>query len=382
MREPDLHRLPETAATLLKPDGSVYRAGEVFKQPAVARTLRAVVSQGADYLYRGDWAAKLVRAVQSDGGHLALEDLAGYEVLWPAPRRTTFGDYELALLGPPNQGAVSLIEALNLAMAAGIPKLGHWSGSAESLRRLSDVTTMFYLSFIPQAVREQLYPGLDLSDESRMRPETAEALWDRMEQGVRPFAYTERAPTHSDVVVAVDRDGNMTAITHSINSVIWGKTALVVDGISTGDPGAFQQTAIAAVGPGKRLPDPTEVGIALRDGRPILAFASMATGLHQQTVQSLLNTLVFGMSVKEAVDAPAIFLPLPDGSMPPRQSMRVMEGAFPEAILRDTGLPFVEIPAAERRFAQGLWVGIWRDPATGTLSAASPPYASGRALAY
>jgi gamma-glutamyltranspeptidase/glutathione hydrolase len=381
MRAKDLQRLPETRATLLKADGSPYVAGDLFRQPALARTLRAVAAEGADYMYRGAWAQRAVAAVQADGGKMTLEDLAAYEVTWSPPRRARYGDYELATLGPPNNGSVSLIEGLNLVRAAGIAELGHWSQSGESLRRMSDASMMFMLSFIPPATRAQIYTDLDLSDESRLRPETAAALWQRMERGIKPFAYVAK-PTHSDTVVAVDAQGNMTAITHSINCLVWGKTAIVVDGVSIGDPAAFQQAQIALVPPGGRLPDPTEVGILSKDGKPVLAFASMATGLHQQTLQSLVNIMDFRMDVKQAVDAPALFLPLPDTSMPPKQTMRVMRSAFPREVLEASGLPYREIEPEERRLAQGLWIAVTRDPESGKVAAVSPPYANGRAFAH
>lgn len=377
LRSKELARLPETRATLMKPDGSSYAVGDFFRQPALAKTLRAVATQGADYMYTGPWAKRAVSAVQADGGRMTLEDLTAYQVSWSAPRRIRFGDVELATLGAPNLGAVNLIEALNLAHAAGIPALGHWSKSGESLRRISDVTSTFVLGYLGPQVAAQIYPGLDLSPESRLKPETATELWKRMEAGVRPFAYAPKT-SHSDTVVAIDAQGNMTAITHSINCVMWGQTAIVVDGVSIGDPASFQQAELSRLKPGERLPDPTEVGLLLKNGKPVLAFASMATGLHQQTVQSLLNVLDFGMDVKQAVDAPSIFLPLIDGG---KQTLRVMQGAFSKDVLEASGLPYIEIPPEQRRLTQGLWVAIARDPTTGEVSAVAPPYANGRALA-
>ena len=90
------------------------------------------------------------------------------------------------------------------------------------------------------------------------------------------------------------------------------------------------------------------------------------------------------MDVEEAVNAPSILMPLADATVPtaPKYSVRVMEDAFPDSVLAQSGLPVVKIPPGERRYTQGLWVGIQRDPKTGKLKAASPPYATGTALAY
>ena len=65
----------------------------------------------------------------------------------------------------------------------------------------------------------------------------------------------------------------------------------------------------------------------------------------------------------------------------PKTTVRVMEGDFSEKIIKESGLPISKHPAKDRRYMQGLWSGISRDPKTGTLEAVSPPYATGVALA-
>ena len=386
-RKHTLSRLAESKAVFTNADGAWIEEGQPFRQSALAGSLKAIAEQGADYMYTGPWAERAVAAVQADGGSMSLEDLAAYEVMWVPALEADVGNYRIHANGLPSFGGVNMIEALHLGKAAGIESLGHWSTNGESLRRASNLTFNMMLSMVPTEVLEQLYPGLDLSHASRVRPETAAALWSRMEQGAMPAQYAEAPPSHSDTVVAVDRWGNMTAVTHSINCVVWGATGIIVDGISIGDPAVNQKAAVAAAGPGGRVADPIEVGILTRDGRPAVAFASMATGLHQQTFQSLFNTIHFDMNVKEAVDAPAFFLPRPilDASSAeavPKWVVRVMAGEFDDAVLEASGLPVEQLPAEQRRYTQGLWAGISRDPESGDLMAASHPYTNGRAFAY
>lgn len=383
-RDVQIRRLPETKATLVKPDGAGYVSGDLFKQPALAATLDSIATRGADYMYKGSWARKAVAAVQQDGGKMTLEDLADYNVMWSEPIRQQYGAYELAVLGPPVKGSVALLEALNLAEVSGLFNKPNWSKSGESFRIISDITNMLIVSFIPQATSEMIYPGLNFSDSSRMRKEMAAELWKRMEQGVKVAQYAGTGPKHSDTVVAIDQWGNMTAITHSINTVTWGNEAIVVDGVSIGDAAWHQQAQIKLAGPGKRLPSEIETGILLKDGNPIIPFASMSTGLHHQTVQSLVNIIAHNMDVEEVVNAPCLLSPEADTSDPtaPKWTVRVMEGAFPDSVLQQSGLPVKQIPASQRRYTQGLWVGIYRDPQTGKLKAVSPPYATGTAFAY
>ena len=288
-RKHSLSRLPESKAIFTNPDGTWIEEGQLFRQQALAGTLKAIAEQGTGYMYSGPWAERAVAAVQADGGAMTLEDLAAYEVLWAEPLVADVGDYRIHANGLPSYGGVNMIEAMLLGEAAGIRELGHWSVSGDSLRRASDLTFNKFLAHLPADTREQIFPGLDLSPASRIRPKTAAALWERMDAGAKLARYVEGSPSpsHSDTVVAVDRWGNMTAVTHSINCMVWGATAIIVDGVSIGDPAVNQKAMVAAAGPGGRVPDPIEVGILTRDGRPVVAFASMAMGLHEQTFQSL-----------------------------------------------------------------------------------------------
>ena len=386
-RKNDLARLPASKAVFSDADGDWLQPGDVLKQPALAKTLRAMQTEGVDYMYTGPWAKKAVAAVQADGGKMTLEDLAKYEVIWGEPVSTEYQGYTVYANGLPSYGGVQMLEALNLGESADILKLGHWSENAESFRRVSELLNNQSISgiqaFAPQML-EQLYPGLDFSAESRVTQAHADKLWAAMNSGRGLARWADTGPKHSDTVVAIDRWGNMTAIVHSINCVVWGKTAIIVDGVSIGDPAINQKAIVAAAGPGNRLPDPTEAGLAVKDGKPVLAFSSMAMGLHLETFQSMTNVLGFGMTPKQALDAPSILFPqienLTDLTKT-SQTVRVMKGDFPQELLQATGLPYKEIEAKDRRYAQGLWVGIARDPMTGELNAASHPYTNGQALA-
>lgn len=383
LRESDLARLPETRATLLKPDGSGYREGETFLQPRLAETLRRVAQEGAGHVYGGEWGERLVAAVQADGGHLTLEDLRAYEVIWSDPLVADLGDgWSVATSPWPNAGGVALVEAQHLARAAGLHEGPHWSQSAESLRKALDVTGLVSLSYLSDEAAAALFPGMDLSPEARVTPEHAAALWDRIKDHNPLMGWKRTAPMHSDDVVAIDSEGNIAAITHSINCVLWGKTALCVDGITIGDPASFQQAAVAAVPPGSRLPAPTETGILLKDGTPVLGFASMGAGLHHRTLQGLLNYTAYGMSVAEAVDAPDFFFPTVDAT-DGTWTVAVPEGRFDRAVLDGTGLAWSEVAGDDARLGgEGLWVAIERDPATGRLSAASHNRNNSAAVAY
>ena len=381
-RKEHLSRLPESKALITKANGEYYEIGDRFTQPALARTLRAVAEQGAEYMHIGDWARKAVSLIRADGGKMTLEDLAAYEVTWSEPMVADHAGYQVyAYNNEGGYGGVNMIEALHLAEAAGIAGLGHWSQNPESYGRLQNLLTAGNISFMPEDMLAATYPGLDLSLSERLKPETAGELWRRMESGAVLMAFAQK-PSHSDTVVAVDQWGNMTAVTHSINCVFWGRTGIIVDGVSIGDPASFQQTLIASVEPGSRLPDPLEVGLIFSDGKPVAPFASMHGGLHYQTLQSLLNVMDFGMTPKEALDAPAILVPSSALTGPGQPASTVMQGDFDEDLLEQVAYEINQVPEEQRFWHEGLWVGIYRDPETGKVRAASHAHTNARALAH
>lgn len=380
MRSDDFDRLPETRATLKRPDGSDYTLGDTLKQPALARTLREVAEQGTDYIYDGPWAQKLVTAVQADGGKMTLADLADYDVIWADPIVGRVGDHELYTSPPPNGGGVALIEALLLARAAGMAELPHWTVSGDSLRKAVQISQMVFLDYLPDTIKQQLYPGIDFSPEARLDEARAAEFWKRMSSGALPFRFA--SPNHSDDVVAIDGEGNIAAITHSSNTVLWGRTAINIDGISIPDPASFQQALMAQVGAGSRLPAPTETGILFKDGEPVLGFASMGSGLHHRSVQALLNLTMHGMTLREAVDTPDFFGPAVD-STTGDLTLQLPAGKFPREVLEATGLRYREFASENARFsAEGLWVAVSREPTTGQLKAVSHNRNNSAAFAY
>ena len=380
VRKKDLARLPETRSIFFKDDGTPYAEGDHFRQPALAETLRRVASEGADYMYKGAWAARCVEAIQRDGGRMTLQDLADYRPIWSTPATVEREGYTIAVLGEPCEGSVNLIESLNLAEAAGIKDIGHWSASPDSFVRLAKCCAAIGgMRYESPEEQQKAFPGIDMSRSSRLTREHAGELWQRLVDQA-PVRFLPKG-THSDVVVAVDADGNMAALCHSINCLIWGQTAIVVDGISIGDPAAYMQSMVAATPRGAQLPNPIEVGLVIKDGTPEIAWSSMGVGLHYQTTQSLLNVIDFGMTIEEAADAPRLLLPIsPDGSQR-ELILRVVDGEFPDDLLAATGLEIKSIPPAEARFAQGLWVAVRRDPQTDDLTAISPRYTNGQAAA-
>ena len=384
-RKDVLSRLPETRRVFTKENGKLYERGDRFRQPELAATLCAVAVHGTSSLYSGDWAERFVAAVRKDGGVLTRADLESYKVLWEEPLETTHGDARVYAPGPSSHGGVDTLEALNLLELAGLKQRGLPTESSESLFWLIQITRNQEVSYSREPVARR-FPDRDLSPRARVSKASARWVWDRMQVGEWPFAVkpgktSENRIDHSSGVVAVDRWGDIAAVTHTIYTALWGKTGIFVGGISIPDSGAFQQEAIKEAGPGKRLSDPLSPLIITRDGKPVLASTVIGGGMHQRNVQVLAGILDFGMDAQSSVDAPALLLPAGEGT---RSIARVSKGAFDSKVLEGVellGQEVQQLSPPERAAYIGYWAGIQIDPRTGLLRAAGtaelPSYAKG-----
>jgi gamma-glutamyltranspeptidase/glutathione hydrolase len=173
-------------------------------------------------------------------------------------------------------------------------------------------------------------------------------------------------------VVAVDEQGNVAAVLHSCNCLFWGTTGIFVDGVSIPDAATFQQDAIARAGPGVRLPETTNPVIVLKNGEPILASSTIGSGLHEVTLQNLINVLDLGMDPQHSVNQPSFqgpFLGMPLIGPSQRQlEKEVLEGFKPRVVegLKKRGQEIYEGPGGGSQ--SGYWTGIQIDPNTRTLS--------------
>jgi len=101
-------------------DGRAPRAGERFRNPGMARTLRTLAAGGADAFYRGEIGAAIVEVLAASGGVMTRDDLASHVSTWDEPISTTYRDVRVWECPPNGQGltaliALSLLEGFDLA---------------------------------------------------------------------------------------------------------------------------------------------------------------------------------------------------------------------------------------------------------------------------
>lgn len=353
-RKDVLLRFPQTKKIFTNKDGSLLRKDQILLQPDLLKTLENVAKHGAKYMYEGAWAQEFVEEVQKNGGHLTLEDLKNYRVTWSDPLQTSF--HGATAFAPPTLGGQQFICSANLLDKYLENRSQNTVG--EELFWLIKISRMGQI--LPYFTSENVQAFVT-SPHKILDKEFAAVVWKNMQnrEWLQKFESQVRLGKsgHSDAVVAIDREGNIAALTHTINTNTWGNTGLFIEGISIPDAASFQQQRMQQAGPGGRILNEIVPLIFVKNGKPVLACSSIGSGLHEETLQCVYNILCLDLDPKQAIEKPKFSVI--DYSNPLRQV--ITQTFFSEEVLnevRKLGQPLSVLPWNQTVAQKGQWVGI------------------------
>jgi gamma-glutamyltranspeptidase/glutathione hydrolase len=404
------------------PDGKVTQAGQVFRQPNLAATLRALASAeaaakangatreqaiqaGRDAFYKGSLAQRITAAVRAAGGVMTDDDLASYRGKIEEPATASYRGYTVCKAGFWNQGPV-LLQTLRILEGFDLARMG--IGSADAVHTIVESIKLAY------ADRDQYYadpdfakvPGAALlsADYAAMRRKLIDPRRASMEQ--RPGdpergtailssvpAQLTGEPEHetgdTTSLQVVDKDGNLFSATPSSGWLLGG--AFVAG--DTGVPMSNRMQAFRlepsspnVLAGGKRPRTTLTPTVVLKDGKPFLAIGTPGgDSQDQQILQVLLNVIDFGLDVQAAIEAPRV------NSLHPQSSFddhRAQPGVLE---VESTLAPAVidELRARghilRMRPPYGISTGVVAagiDPATGRLRGGADPRRERALIAY
>ncbi len=338
------------------------RAGEIFRQPDLAATLRklveteeAALAGGADRkaaimaaydrFYRGDIAEELVRSTQEQGGLITMEDLDAWQVYIEEPVSTNYRGYDVYKLTSWVQGPV-LLQTLNMLETLDVASMGHNSSRYihaiyQAMNHAFADRDFYYGD--PYFPPEEPLDGLLSKEYARDR--AGSINWERNDPDVRPgdpYPYQggenpfrehlenwrtvkpsgqEGEETASlderdletsflagpSSIQAGEADGWISSITPSgcwVPAVVAGRTGIGLSQRAQSfvlDPADNPYNVIE---PGKRPRATLTPSIALKDGEPFLAFSVQGGDTQDQNLlQFFLNIVEFGMNPQEAAEA-------------------------------------------------------------------------------
>ena len=201
----------------------LVKAGEVWKQADLAKTLRRILRHGPDGFYAGETAGLIADEMQMGEGQakglITLEDLANYETVIRQPVRGTYRGFEIVAMSPPSSGGVHVVQMLNILEGYNLRTDGHNSAAylhklIESMRR-AYADRSKYLGD-PDFVDVPVEALTDKDYALRLR-ETIDLLAASSSAEVFPGAELLPEPVNTTHFSVMDREGNAVSLTYTLN---------------------------------------------------------------------------------------------------------------------------------------------------------------------
>ncbi len=357
---------------LLHPDGEPLRAGATLRQPALARTIAALRSQGPAAMYDGELGQELVRELRARGSAVTMDDFRQHRVEVGDGACVRFADCEYVSTGGNSQGLFFLagVKALDVLRAA-----GHDVRSEASAGMVARVLAQAAFD------RDRLL-GDDGGDDGLTERILGDRHVDAMlaAEGIAsgiPFPVA-----HGDTVgvAAADDSGLWVSLLQSVfhgfgSGILEPRTGIILQ--NRGAAFTVRDGAPNTLGAGRRPPHTLMPVLVRRAGRVVAARAAMG-GRAQPAIQTqLMLSAAAGASPQEAVSRPRWVLRAGDLGVDPLRSQSVLleEGTSRRAVRSLTESGFRVQTASRHDDEFGHAHVVESDGAT--LSAGSDPRADG-----
>ena len=294
-------------ARIFLPGGKAPVAGQLFRNPEMASTLRRIGEHGRDGFYKGPTADAILKLERELGGFMQADDLTEFQPEWVDPVSTTYRGWTVYEI-PPNGQGVAALSMLNIMEHFPIAEWGHNSQKALHVeieaKKLAYIDLQHYVGD-PRAT-DVPTAGLISKD---LAAERAKLITDKAACNVVPSAIqTSLARLTSDTTYlsVVDRDGNEVSLIQSNSGAFGG--GLVADGtgftlhnrgggftLEPGHPNTLRP---------RTRPLHTIIPGFMQKGERHIAFGIM-NGFNQAQAQAqfVSNVVDFNMNIQAAMEA-------------------------------------------------------------------------------
>lgn len=331
-----------TTVKIYLPNGHPPKAGDIFKNPDLARTLKKLVeaekenrSKGRhealkaarDRFYKGDIAHDLAAFSEANGGLFRYEDFSAYTAEVETPVSISYRGYQVyknpsSSQGPTELFALNILEGFDLkAMGHNSPDFLHTSVEAVKLAMGDREKYLGDMDFIKIP-----YDGLlskDYARERRKLIDPAKASLELRPGSPEKFAASTGPldrPAHevldgnarhdgdTSYIAVVDKDRNMVSFEPSLHDlfgtgVVMGDTGIIFN--CRGDYYSLVRGEANALEPGKRPRSTLQSTLVMKDGQPFAVLGSPGgDDQTMRTMQTLINMIDFGMNIQQAIESP------------------------------------------------------------------------------
>lgn len=282
-------------------NGRAPRAGEMWRNPAQARSLREIAETKAESFYLGQLAEKIDAFSRKYGGWLRYGDLAAYKPEWVQPISTDYRGFDIWEIPPNGQGIAALM-ALNILKNFDLPE----RETAESYHlqieamKLAFADAMAYVAdpgYMEYTVSQLLSAEFAAERARRLDPKKA-----ALPSAGKPF------PGGTVYLAAADGDGNMVSFIQSNYNGFGSGLAVPDTGITLHNRGnnfSLDPRSANCLAPGKKPYHTIIPGFITKDGAPVGPFGVMGAFMQPQGhVQMALNLARYQMNPQDALNAP------------------------------------------------------------------------------
>jgi gamma-glutamyltranspeptidase / glutathione hydrolase len=284
-------------------NGRTPRAGEIFKNPRMAKTLRHIADEGAEVFYKGELAEKIVRCSERLGGLFTLKDFADHRSDWVEPITANYRGFDIYEMPPATQGFVAL-EMLKILEGFDLKNMG--PQSAHALHLMIEAKKLAFADR-DQHLADREYMKVNVNSlfstkrvdqlRARIRVDRAAAQYDNVAGG-----------TDTEYVAAVDSEGNLVSFIQSNfmgfgSGVVEPETAIILQ--NRGHLFSLDENHPNCIGPHKRCMHTLMPGMIFKDGKPYAVLGLKGGHVQPQVqVQIISNLIDFAMTPQEAIAAP------------------------------------------------------------------------------
>jgi len=289
--------------TTFMPNDKSPLAGELFRFPAQAKTLRLIAETEGEAFYRGELAKKIISHAKETGGIMTLEDLDNHRATWEERISINFKGITLHEIPPNGQGLAALImlgilnnfdlnsygpdspETLHLQIEA--MKLAF----ADAYRYISDPST---LEFDPSHFLKSHY----LSERAQLIDLKKAKTFDA---GI---------PKSSDTIYLTTADENGMMVSYIQSNYMGFGSGIVIPetGISLQNRGSgfsLVEGHPNQVGPNKRPYHTIIPAFVTKKEKPLMSFGVMGGPMQPQGhAQMIVRIFEYGQNPQAAIDAP------------------------------------------------------------------------------
>jgi gamma-glutamyltranspeptidase/glutathione hydrolase len=295
-----------------------WKAGDTLYQPALAATLKRIQQKGFSGFYEGATADMIVNEMKHSGGVITKEDLKNYKPKFRKPIEFDYRGHHIISFAPPSSGGILIAQMLQMIAPYNLSQMGANTEASVGLmveaqrRAYADraehmgdpdfwkvpTSTLISEKYVSERMKDYV-PGIAGNSKTTLAGQVHES----------------EQTTHFSII---DAEGNMVAITTTLNDTYGSKTVVGGAGfllnnemddfsVKPGVPNMYGAIGgeANAIAPGKRMLSSMTPTLVTYNNKPLISIGSPGgTTIPNQVYEGLVNIIDHKMSLKEAIDAP------------------------------------------------------------------------------